>query len=207
MFLELMLQMKLLFPDTMIDDPSDTHISNQQNLPHPNFNEQKPPTLLENIIHQKLDNIKKVEDKCSTNILQIAKLSKHAVIPTRQSSQAAGYDLYSAYDYMLPARGKILVKTDIQICVPSETYGRIAPRSGLAWKSHIDIGAGVIDQDYRGNICIVMFNHSILDFQIKAGDRIAQLICEKIAYPVIKIVDSLNDTVRGKRSFGSTGTI
>ena len=65
------------------------------------------------------------------------------------SSLAAGYDLYSAYDYEIPAYGKLIAKTDIQIRVPDGTYGRIAPRSGLAAKHFIDIGAGVVDQDYR----------------------------------------------------------
>ena len=65
------------------------------------------------------------------------------------SQLAAGYDLRSAYDYEIPAHGKLIVKTDLQICVPDGTYGRIAPRSGLAAKNFIDIGAGVVDQDYR----------------------------------------------------------
>ena len=65
------------------------------------------------------------------------------------SKLAAGYDLYSAYDYEIPAHGKLIAKTDIQVRVPDGTYGRIAPRSGLAAKSFIDIGAGVVDQDYR----------------------------------------------------------
>ena len=103
------------------------------------------------------------------DLLLIAKLSENATIPTRGSDKAAGYDLYSAevnqililcrifslslfQDTSIPARGKGLVKTDIQIKVPHGTYGRVAPRSGLAWKHHIDIGAGVVDEDYRGNV-------------------------------------------------------
>ena len=85
-------------------------------------------------------------------LLQVAKLTDLATIPTRGSEHAAGYDLYSAYDMTIPARGKGLVKTDIQVKVPHGTYGRVAPRSGLAWKQHIDIGAGVVDEDYRGNL-------------------------------------------------------
>ena len=61
---------------------------------------------------------------------------------------AAGYDLHSAYDYEIPAQGKVIAKTDLQIRVPDGTYGRVAPRSGLAAKHFIDIGAGVVDQDY-----------------------------------------------------------
>jgi len=75
------------------------------------------------------------------------------------------------------------VPTGLVILVPEGTYGRIAPRSGLDIKHQLDIGAGVIDADYRGPVSIVIFNHSETPYQIINGDRIAQLICEKIAYP------------------------
>ncbi|KAG3261821.1 hypothetical protein H1C71_016725 [Ictidomys tridecemlineatus] len=90
--------------------------------------------------------------------LRFVRLSEHAMAPTRGSARAAGYDLYSAYDYIVPPMEKALVKTDIQIALPSGCYGRIAPRSGLAAKYFIDVGAGVIDEDYRGNIGVVLFN-------------------------------------------------
>lgn len=67
------------------------------------------------------------------------------------------------------------------------------------------VTAGVIDEDYRGNVGVVMFNHSDKDFEVKKGDRIAQLICEKIFYPVLKEVASLSETNRGEGGFGSTG--
>jgi len=146
-----------------------------------------------------------IKRKPSEDVLQIAKLTDKAIIPTRGSASAAGYDLYSAYDYTIPAGGKILAKTDIQVKVPHGTYGRVAPRSGLAWKNHIDIGAGVVDEDYRGNLGVVMFNHAKTEFVIKTGDRIAQLVCEKISYPDIQVLDSLDETVRGEGGFGSTG--
>lgn len=99
-----------------------------------------------------------------------------------------------------------MVKTDIQIEVPEGTYGRVAPRSGLAWKNSIDVGAGVIDQDYRGNVGVILFNYSDIDFEIKKGDRIAQLICERIVHPVVVEAETLTDTTRGAGGFGSTGT-
>ena len=122
------------------------------------------------------------------------------------SKLAAGYDLKSAYDYIIPGMGKIIAKTDISIRVPDGTYGRVAPRSGLAAKNHIDIGAGVVDQDYTGNIGVIMFNHAQEDFEVKKGDRIAQFICEKIEYPELEEVASLSSTERGEGGFGSTGT-
>jgi len=141
-----------------------------------------------------------------TPILQVCKLSEHALIPTKGSKKAAGYDLYSAYDYVIPSQGKVIAKTDISIRVPDGTYGRVAPRSGLSAKHHIDVGAGVIDQDYTGNVGVVLFNHAAVDFEIKKGDRVAQLICEKIEYPEIEEVTSLNSTERGEGGFGSTGS-
>lgn len=75
--------------------------------------------------------------------------------------------------------------------MPHGCYGRVAPRSGLAANHHIDIGAGVVDQDYRGNVGVVMFNHGAVPFVVKKGDRIAQLICEKIVYPEVEEVEVL----------------
>lgn len=137
--------------------------------------------------------------------LRFSRLSEHATAPTRGSARAAGYDLYSAYDYTVPPMEKAIVKTDIQIALPSGCYGRIAPRSGLAAKYFIDVGAGVIDEDYRGNVGVVLFNFGKEKFEVKKGDRIAQLICERIFYPEIEEVQVLDDTERGSGGFGSTG--
>ena len=113
---------------------------------------------------------------------------------------------FSAVDCVVPARGKYLVPTDLSIACPMGTYGRIAPRSGLANKYFIDVGAGVIDSDYRGPVCVILFNHSNEDFKIKKRDRIAQLILEKIEMNVkLCQVESLDETIRGHGGFGSTG--
>lgn len=137
--------------------------------------------------------------------LFVKKLTEAATLPMRASSGAAGYDLCSAYDYKVPARGKELVKTDLAIMVPSGTYGRVAPRSGLAWKNSIDVGAGVIDEDYRGNVGVILFNHSDVDFEIKAGDRVAQLVLEKICTPEVEETRELTETLRAAGGFGSSG--
>ncbi|OQS01474.1 deoxyuridine 5'-triphosphate nucleotidohydrolase [Achlya hypogyna] len=136
----------------------------------------------------------------------VKKLSATAVLPVRGSALAAGFDLASAYECVIPAHGKALVKTDIAIAIPSGCYARVAPRSGLSWKNHLDVGAGVIDEDYRGNVGVVIFNHANEDFQVKAGDRIAQLILERIiAQADVVEVDELSETARGEGGFGSTG--
>ncbi|KAL1785706.1 deoxyuridine 5' [Sigmodon hispidus] len=144
----------------------------------------------------------RAEDAAS---LRFVRLSEHATAPTRGSARAAGYDLYSAYDYTILPMEKAIVKTDIQIAVPSGCYGRVAPRSGLAVKHFIDVGAGVIDEDYRGNVGVVLFNFGKEKFEVKKGDRIAQLICERIFYPDLEEVQALDDTERGSGGFGSTG--
>lgn len=143
----------------------------------------------------------------TNNVLYFQKLTNNAFPPVKATEQSAGYDIKSAYDYIIAPYGKKLVKTDLIIKVPPNCYGRIAPRSGLALKYHVDVGAGVIDRDYRGNVGVVLFNHSDERFIIHKGDRIAQLICERIVEPELQEVDSLDTTVRGNRGFGSTGGI
>jgi len=138
-------------------------------------------------------------------VLRFAKLTEHAFTPTRGSKLAAGYDLYSAYEYTVPAKGKVLAKTDIQIATPPGCYGRVAPRSGLAHKHFIDVGAGVIDEDYRGNVGVILFNFGTEDFHVSKGDRIAQLIMERIYLPELEELPTLDDTERGAGGFGSTG--
>jgi dUTP pyrophosphatase len=133
-------------------------------------------------------------------------LTEAARAPTRGSERAAGYDLYSAVDVKIPKGGKALVSTGIAIAVPPGHYGRIAPRSGLAVKKFIDVGAGVVDEDYRGNVGVLLFNFDREeDYEVKVGDRIAQLVLEKISTPPVRVVASLDETARGEGGFGSTG--
>ncbi|KUJ22573.1 putative Deoxyuridine 5'-triphosphate nucleotidohydrolase [Mollisia scopiformis] len=137
--------------------------------------------------------------------LLIKKLSEKAKLPTRGSAFAAGYDIYASKDTVVPARGKVLVDTDLSMAVPDGTYGRIAPRSGLASKHMIDTGAGVIDADYRGQVKVLLFNHGEKDFEVKEGDRVAQLVLERIYTPEVVEVEELEESVRGAGGFGSTG--
>ncbi|ORY30791.1 hypothetical protein BCR39DRAFT_528339 [Naematelia encephala] len=137
--------------------------------------------------------------------LLIKKLSEKATTPTRGSPLSAGYDLYSAEDKTVPARGKALIDLQLSIAVPEGTYGRVAPRSGLASKHSIDTGAGVIDADYRGPLMVLLYNFSDVDFEIHPGDRVAQLILEKYTAAPILEVEDLEITERGAGGFGSTG--
>lgn len=136
--------------------------------------------------------------------MSVVLCNEDARIPSREG-RAAGYDTYATSDVCIPSGGWEKVPTGLQIAAPSGTYIRIAPRSGLAWKHGIQTGAGVVDEDYRGEIQVILFNHGSKDFQVNKGDRIAQLIFEKIATPELKICSSLDDTTRGEGGFGSTG--
>jgi dUTP pyrophosphatase len=135
----------------------------------------------------------------------VKRLSDAAVMPARGSKDAAGFDLSAAHSSVIPAGGMGLVKTDLAIALPAGTYGRVAPRSGLAFKKQIATGAGVIDADYRGNVGVILFNHGKNDFEVAPGDRIAQLVLERISMADLQEVDDLPETVRGAGGFGSTG--
>ncbi len=137
--------------------------------------------------------------------IEIKKLSENAVVPTQGSHYAAGYDLYAAEEGTVLAECRLLVKTNIAVSIPEGYYGRIAPRSGLAYKSGIDIMAGVIDADYRGDIGVILYNTDVKDFEFKRGDRIAQLIIEKCHNVEWQEVNELEDSVRSDGGFGSTG--
>lgn len=90
----------------------------------------------------------------------VKKLVPEAFIPAKGTPGAAGYDLCSIEETVIPANGKGKVRTGLAFMIPPNTYARIAPRSGLAWKNSINVGAGVIDEDYRGEVAVILFNHS-----------------------------------------------
>ena len=141
-----------------------------------------------------------------TGELQVKILRENAVLPLRGSAGAAGYDLCAASSCVIPSRGKGTVETGLAVALPASTYARIAPRSRLAIRNFIDVGAGVVDSDYQGEIKVVLFNHSAEDFKVQASDRIAQLILERIETPQVKKVATLDNTDCGAGGFGSTGT-
>ncbi len=163
----------------------------------------------------------------------VKRLTETAVLPKRGSAQAAGYDLCADVNVTVPScylnintitvdknnlcvlpvnaitnfvgTGSCLVSTGIAVKIPEGYYGRVASRSGLAVKSHLEVGAGVIDSDYRGEVKVLLRNLGSQPFEVKQGDRIAQLILEKIITPDVTEVKDLDDTVRGNGGFGSTG--
>lgn len=136
--------------------------------------------------------------------LLVKKLVPEAYIPLRAHSGDAGYDIKSVEDVVLYCHTRSLVKTGIAVAIPDEHYGRIAPRSSLACKG-IDIGAGVIDGTFRGEIRVLVINNSKNDYKISKGDKIAQLILERISTPRVVECDELPKSERGSGGFGSTG--
>lgn len=144
-------------------------------------------------------------DNVPESLLQVKKLRPEATLPTRGSEWSAGYDLSSAESKTIEPGARAVVKTALAIACPAGTYGRVAPRSGLTVKKGIHVGAGVIDADYRGEVGVVLFNLGQEAFEIQPGDRIAQLVLEKIVMASVQEVDELDETVRGAGGFGSTG--
>lgn len=141
--------------------------------------------------------------------------STSAIFPKRGTNSSAGYDLYADANLTINPGESTLVQTNIGIILPQGTYGRIAPRSSLAYKYGLDVFAGVIDSDYRGKIGVILFNSTSDDFIVKKGDRIAQLIVER-CYNADEVQDfnlplnaaqalTLWDTNRKDGGFGSTG--
>jgi len=133
------------------------------------------------------------------------KLHDDAVIPTRGSMEAAGLDLTSVEHTIIEPGKRAMIGTGLSCMLPISTYLRIAPRSGLAAKYGIDVLAGVVDADYRGEIKVILQNLGDEAFIVNPGDRIAQGILEIFVVAEIDELDNLVDTDRGDGGFGSTG--
>ena len=139
--------------------------------------------------------------------LKVKKLSKLAEIPQYQTEESAGFDLHSVDDVILKPFERKLIATGISFEIPKGYEIQIRPRSGLAYKHGITVlnSPGTIDSDYRGEIKILLINHSDEDFEIKVGERVAQAVIQKVYQASFEEVEDLNSTVRGVAGFGSTG--
>ncbi len=139
--------------------------------------------------------------------IKIKKINDLARTPIRANLTDAGADLYSTESLIIPPLSRTLVKTGLIIEVPDNYYGRIAPRSGLAFKNGIDVLAGVIDSGYRNEVGVILYNtDQFKGFEVKIGDRIAQLIIEAHYNFEFEETSQLSDTERGSGGFGSTGS-
>jgi dUTP pyrophosphatase len=137
------------------------------------------------------------------------KVQSEARVPAPATDGSAGYDLTSCEECIIPPHSQRMVSTGlIMQMTMKDCYARVAPRSGLALKHSIDVLAGVVDESYRGVIQVILYNHSDQHFPVHIGDRIAQLIFERIYLPQVfeGTSEDLQSTTRGESGFGSTGS-
>ena len=136
--------------------------------------------------------------------LKVKTLFDNVTLPKRQTEDSAGYDICSYSGCVIPGNSHRLIDTGLSFTVPEGTYGQLMPRSSLSCKGLL-VGAGVIDRDYTGNVKVLIHNLNSSDYEIHAGDRVAQLILKKISTPDVLEVESLQESERGEGGFGSTG--
>ncbi len=138
-------------------------------------------------------------------LLRFKQLDPRAVLPVRGSALAAGLDVCSIEDLQIGPGQRVMARTGLAVAIPPGFYGRVAPRSGLAAKKGLDVLAGVIDSDYRGEVCCLLYNTGDEAITLPAGSKICQLIVEQIITPDATWVSELDETARGAGGFGSTG--
>ena len=136
--------------------------------------------------------------------LSFKRLDPGATLPTRGSSQAAGLDIFSIAAVVIEPKQRSLVSTGLAVAIPEGYYGRVAPRSGLATTKGLDVLAGVIDSDYRGEVRCLLYNTGDEAIHLPAQSKICQLIIEKIITPTAVWAGEISGTDRGSGGFGST---
>ncbi|MSS18990.1 dUTP diphosphatase [Pseudoramibacter porci] len=141
--------------------------------------------------------------------MQIKKIRPGAKTPLRGSEYAAGSDLFACLDapMTIAPHDTAMIPTGLAIALPSSTFGAVFARSGLAVREGLRPAncVGVIDEDYRGELTVALYNDSGTDRIIEPGERIAQLVVLPYIMPDFEVVDALDQTARGKDGFGSTG--
>jgi dUTP pyrophosphatase len=141
----------------------------------------------------------------SLELLSFKRLDSRAKLPSRGSAFSAGLDIYAIDEVRIEPKQRCLARTGLSVAIPAGFYGRVAPRSGLAVKNGLDVLAGVIDSDYRGELCCALYNSGDETIVLPAESKICQLIIEKIITPTPVWADDLDATSRGEGGFGSTG--
>lgn len=139
--------------------------------------------------------------------IKVKKLHPLAIIPQYQTQGSAGFDFCSIQDITIKPQESALIKTGLAFEIENGYELQIRPRSGLALKNKITVlnSPGTIDSDYRGEIGIILINHSKEDFNIQCGDRIAQGIIAQVSFATFEEVTELSSTQRGEGGFGSSG--
>lgn len=132
------------------------------------------------------------------------KLDEGAKMPTRAHDTDAGLDLYARDTQIVPAKESATFDTGVHIELPFMTAGFLKSKSGLNVKHGIT-SEGVIDSGYTGSIVVKLYNNSGYDYEVKAGDKISQLVIMPVLLPDLELVESLEETDRGENGFGSSG--
>jgi dUTP pyrophosphatase len=139
--------------------------------------------------------------------MEIAYDAEHGLEPSYTRDGDAGMDLKADNNYTIPGLGHVLVGTSLALAMPSDVVALIHPRSGLALKHGITVlnTPGTIDSNYRGKIGVILYNTTTVPFEVHYGDRIAQLVFQKVIHPTLVPVEALDETERGSQGFGSSG--
>lgn len=142
--------------------------------------------------------------------LKIQKLRDNAIIPTRATEGSAGMDLYACIEeaVIIQPQQRVTIPTGIAVALPGNEFATfIFARSGLGIKHGIALsnGVGVIDSDYRGELCVGLLNSSDKPYTVNPNDRIAQMVVMPVCIPAVSVVDTLEETQRNTGGFGSTG--
>lgn len=137
--------------------------------------------------------------------LKIKKLQDDAVIPTRAHDTDAGMDLYAAMGYIVRPGERVQVRVGVSMAIPAGYVGLVWDKSGLSHKNGLKVLGGVIDASYRGEVMVGIVNLGTGPYKFERGQKVAQMLIQKIETPEILIVDELDDTQRGVGGFGSTG--
>jgi dUTP pyrophosphatase len=137
--------------------------------------------------------------------LLIKKIHPEAKLPTYAHATDAGMDLYAVVDTVIPARERVLVPTGIAMAIPDGYVGLVWDKSGISYKAGLKVIGGVADAGYRGEIFVGIMNTTDDEYTFVAGDKVAQMLIQKVEHLMIREVDELDDTSRGTGAFGSTG--
>ncbi len=139
--------------------------------------------------------------------VEILREDKQLPLPMYQHEGDAGMDLYSAEDHVLKPGERKVFSTGIKLAIPKGYEVHIRPRSGLAIKYGVTVlnTPGTIDHQYRGMVGVILINHGNKPFEVKKGERLAQMVLNKFENFELKEVEELSETERGEGGFGSTG--
>ena len=176
--------------------------NNKATIAFPSFTHTIP--IVEKEVKMEVQCAKQQPNPAQPNAIKYMELSPSATTPDKATPLSAGFDLFASTKAIINPKSRKLIKTDIAIEIPKGHYGRVAPRSSLSTKFELDIGAGVIDADYRGEIKILLINNGNSPYEVKPGDKIAQVIIEKISTMELTKVYKMSNTQRGNKGFGSS---